>query len=78
MHTDIGMLHMYRRSDSLSTGPDDMNTLTCQSTDKKDAPRDPIHGLITHVGVCLMVLKLYSDYLEWNVNRKYKGSFRMG
>ena len=75
MHTDIVMLHMYRRSDSLSTGPDEPNTLPCQSTDTKDAPREPIHGPITHVGVCLMVLTLCSDYLEWNVNRKYKGFF---
>ena len=31
----------------LSTRPDDQNTLTCQTTNTDDAPRDPIIGTLT-------------------------------
>ena len=41
MHLDREMVCMYRRSDGISTRPDYQNTLTHQSVDKKDAPRDP-------------------------------------
>ena len=41
MHPYRGILHKYRRLDGLSTRPYDQNTLTHQSTDTNDAPRDP-------------------------------------
>ena len=44
MHPDVGIIRTYRRSDSLSTRPDDLNTLTCQSASRNDALRDPPHG----------------------------------
>ena len=47
MHPDIEIVRMYRRSDCLSTRPDDQNTLTHQSADTNDAPRDPLHGPVT-------------------------------
>ena len=36
---DRGIVLTYKRSDSLSTIPDDLKTLTCQSDDKNDALR---------------------------------------
>ena len=44
MHSYIRIVHMYIWSDGLSTIPDDQNTLTCQSANINDAPRDPLHG----------------------------------
>ena len=44
MHPDRGIARTYRRSDGLSKRPDDQNTLTRQSADTNDAPRDPYHG----------------------------------
>ena len=43
MHPDRGIVRTYRRSEGLSTRPDDSNTLTRQSVDANDAPRDPLH-----------------------------------
>ena len=42
MHPDRGIVRTYRRSDSLSTRPDDHNTLTCQSSNTNDAPREKL------------------------------------
>ena len=47
MHPDIGIVRTYRRSDGLYTRPDKQNTLTCQSVDTNDAPRDPLIGPVT-------------------------------
>ena len=41
MHLDRVIVHTYRLSDGLSTGPDDQNTPTRQSVDTNDAPWDP-------------------------------------
>ena len=47
MHPDIGIVRMYRRSDSISTRPEDQNTLTHQSAATNDVPRDPLlHGSV--------------------------------
>ena len=48
MHPDRGIARTYRRSDGLSKRPDDHNTLTRQSADTNDAPKDPLHGPIVH------------------------------
>ena len=40
MHPDRGIVRTYRQTDGLSTIPDDQNTLTHQSSDMNDAPRD--------------------------------------
>ena len=47
MHPDRGILHTYRRSDGLSTRPDNHNTFTRQSADTNEFPRDPLHGPVT-------------------------------
>ena len=47
MHLDRVIVRTYRRSDVLSTIPDDQNTLTCQYVDTNDTLRDPLHGPIT-------------------------------
>ena len=47
MHPDRGIVSTYRRSYGLSTRPDDHNSLTRQSIDTNDAPRDPLHGPVT-------------------------------
>ena len=47
MHPDRGIVLTYRRSDGLSTIPNDHNTLTCQSSNTNDTPRDPLHVHIT-------------------------------
>ena len=47
MHPDRVIVRMYRRSDGLSTRPDYQNTLTHQSADTNDAPRDPLTGPVT-------------------------------
>ena len=47
MHPDRGIVCTYIMSDGISTKPDDQNTLTCQSTDTNDAPRNPLHGPVT-------------------------------
>ena len=47
MHPDRGIVRMYIRSDGLSTIPYDQNTLTHQSTDMNDDPRDYILSLVT-------------------------------
>ena len=49
MHLHRGILRMYRQSYGLSMVPDDQNTLTCQSADKNDSPRDPLLFPITEV-----------------------------
>ena len=49
MHPDRLIVRMYRRSDVLLTRPDNQNTLTCQSADTYDSPRDPLHGPVTLV-----------------------------
>ena len=47
MQPDRGIVCTYRRSDNPSTIPDDQNTLTRQSSDTDDAPRDPLHVPVT-------------------------------
>ena len=47
MHQDRVIVHIYRHPDGLSTIPDDQTTLTRQSADTNDAPRDPLHGPVT-------------------------------
>ena len=56
MHPYRGIVHVYRRSDGLSTRPDDQNTVTHQYTDTNDTPRDPLNGLVTLV----IIVKIYS------------------
>ena len=40
MHPDIEIVRTYRQSKGLSMRPDDRNTLTCQSANRSEAPRD--------------------------------------
>ena len=47
MHPYRGIVRTYRRSDGPSTRTDDQKTLTCQSADTNDAPRNPLQGPIT-------------------------------
>ena len=47
MHIDRGIVRTYRRSDGLSTRTDDQNTLTRQSANKNDVPRESLHGPVT-------------------------------
>ena len=47
MHPYRGIVCTYRRTDGLFTRPDYHNTLTHQSSDKNDAPGDPLHGPVT-------------------------------
>ena len=47
MHPEMGILSTYRQSDGLSTRLEDQNTLTNQSSNNNDSPRDPLHGSIT-------------------------------
>ena len=56
MHPYIGIVRTYRRSEDLSTRPDDQNTLTRQSSDTNDAPRDPLHDPIKSFHFCVFVL----------------------
>ena len=63
MHPDRGIVRMYRRSDGLYTIPGDHNTLTCQSADTNNAPRDPLHSPITGYGA-LEFHTLHRDPIE--------------
>ena len=47
MHPDRVIVRKYRQLDGLSTRPYDQHTLTRQSDDTNDAPRDPLHGPVT-------------------------------
>ena len=47
MHPYRGILCTYRRSDGLSTIPEYHNTLTIQSSDTNNDPRDLLHGPVT-------------------------------
>ena len=47
MNPDRWIVRTHRRSDSITTISDEHNTLTCQSADTNDAPRDPHHGPVT-------------------------------
>ena len=47
MHPDRVIVRTYRHSDGISTRPNDQNTLTCQSSDTNNTPRDPLHGPVT-------------------------------
>ena len=47
MHPDRGIVCMDRWSDGISTIPDDLNTLTCQSSGTKDAPGTLFHSPVT-------------------------------
>ena len=49
MYLDRGIVPTYRRSYSLSTWPDDQNSLTLQYDDTNNAYRDPLHGLVQEV-----------------------------
>ena len=42
MHPEILIVQTYTQSDGLSTGTEISKTLTNQSTDTNNAPRDPI------------------------------------
>ena len=48
IHPYRGIVHTYRWLDVLSTIPDDQNTLTRQSADTNNAPRDPLLVPVTH------------------------------
>ena len=48
MYPDIIVVLMYRGSDVLSTRADNQNTLTRQSANMNNAPRDPLYGIITY------------------------------
>ena len=47
MYLDRGIVSTYRRSDGLSTIPDNQNILIHQSADTNNAPRDPPHCPVT-------------------------------
>ena len=47
MHPDIRIVCTYIQCYGLPNRPDDHNTLTRQSTDTNDAPRDPLDGPVT-------------------------------
>ena len=47
MQPDRRIVRTHRRSDGLSTIPNDQNTLTRQSADTNDTPRDPICRPVT-------------------------------
>ena len=47
MHPERGIVRTYRQSDGLSMITDDQNTLTRQSPNTNDAPRDPLLGPVT-------------------------------
>ena len=47
MHPYRVIVSNHRRSDGLSTIPDEQNTLTCLSADMNDAPKDPLLGHLT-------------------------------
>ena len=49
MYQDRGIVCKYRLSDGLSMISDDQNTLTRQSADVNDAPREPLHSPITYI-----------------------------
>ena len=53
MHPYRGIVCTYRRLDILYRIPDDQNTLTHQSADTNNAPRDPLHGPITDGGILI-------------------------
>ena len=44
MHPDRGIVRTYKRSVIISPRPDVKKTLTCQSANTNNAPRDPLHG----------------------------------
>ena len=48
MHLDRGIVHTYRRSDGLFTRPDDQNTITRQSSDTSNTPRDLASADLLH------------------------------
>ena len=50
MHPYRGIVHMERRSDGISMIPDGPNTLTFQSADTNDTPRDHLPVLVTWGG----------------------------
>ena len=54
MYQYRGIVSIYRQSDGLSMIPDDPNTLTIQSDDTNNAPREPLHGRITWNPACFM------------------------
>ena len=49
MHPGRGKVPTYRQSGGLSTRPDDQNTLTRQSTNTNNSPRDPLRGPVTRL-----------------------------
>ena len=51
MYLERGIVRTYRWSDGLSTIPDNQNTLTRQYANTNDAPRDPLHGPVTHIRI---------------------------
>ena len=65
MYPDRGIVRTYRLSDGLSTRPDDQNTLTRQSVDKINGPRDPRHVPVTDVW---LELNQYIDDKNWNIH----------
>ena len=50
MHPYRGIVHTERRSDGISMIPDGPNTLTFQSADTNDTPRDHLPVLVTWGG----------------------------
>ena len=46
---DIEIFSTDKRLDGISTGPDDPSTLTIQSADTNNTPRDPPHGPIKFI-----------------------------
>ena len=58
MHPDRVIVRTYTRPDGLSTRPDYQNTLTRQSVNTNNAPRDPasaspLHGILSGHGPTL-------------------------
>ena len=51
MHPARGIVRIYRRSHGLSMRPDDQSTLTRQSANTNDSPRDPLHCPVTFVAL---------------------------
>ena len=77
MHPDREIVRTYRRSYGLSTVPDDHNTLTHQSADTNDAPKEPLSSAplqrVTLNSFTVHLEKAYKimvDYREYSYKSK--------
>ena len=56
MHTERLIVRRYIWSDVLSKITDDQNTLTHQYANRDDTPRNPLHGPVTFLFLCVQFL----------------------